>query len=651
MNKISLFYIQKRINIKINFLIFRFSFTKNNSKENEDIENDDIIQFTHYLNILKVKPDDKGNYSCYHENEEAYTFVQPVIPGRIVQHSPERIYINDSENVELFCLVEAYPIERYENFIKWYRHDDNKENSYLDSEVANKTRYIKKNDTLIKVVLKIDKAAKKNNGTYYCDIDNPPVGKVFRIFSSVFVLEPPQVSIDFVKGVGANKIFLNWTVSDGNAPVDVYYIQFMKNGSTQYQYYKDIIKGTNNSYVLDDFEPETSYQIKMSASNKVGLGPTYEYPISIKTLKEDPSFIPVIEAKGNTHSTVTIGWAPPPMEVLEYIQYYELVVSAANDNSSVIEEAIHPQNSRNLPYMFDNLQTSTEYLFKVRACSELTKLCGNWSEVVKGTTSDGTSSEPLHVIVTCDHFNISRRNTVSVVWEPPLLPRGVIMKYQVDLRGTADYKTDKGTVKKEDMGVKSKHIEPAKERKQKAIFEGVAPNTNYTVSISAITRSKRLGEYAYGNCTMPPTVPDSVGKLLWGKLKTEKNDWIFKLYLPRLSERNGPICCYRVYLVRITEPNQQLDLPETIDVSTYHEVHAQNNTKGGAYIAEVISSNYLHQEVFLGDGENMDKNYTMEYDDSCKSCISGISLKPLGKKKIKTTTISSILGIIKSNFM
>ena len=37
--------------------------------------------------------------------------------------------------------------------------------------------------------------------------------------------EKPNVTLDVVKGVGKGKLFVNWTVSDGNAPLNRYYVQ------------------------------------------------------------------------------------------------------------------------------------------------------------------------------------------------------------------------------------------------------------------------------------------------------------------------------------------------------------------------------------------------------------------------------------------
>jgi len=47
----------------------------------------------------------------------------------------------------------------------------------------------------------------------------------------VFFPDKPLVKIDFVKAVGRNQIFLNWTVDDGNQPIEQYSIKV--NISTQ----------------------------------------------------------------------------------------------------------------------------------------------------------------------------------------------------------------------------------------------------------------------------------------------------------------------------------------------------------------------------------------------------------------------------------
>lgn len=51
-------------------------------------------------------------------------------------------------------------------------------------------------------------------------------------------------------------------------------------------------------------------------------------------------------------------------------------------------EAVHPAQPYTV-YAFVDLAPATTYKFKIAACSEYTKQCGNWSAEVNGTTLDG----------------------------------------------------------------------------------------------------------------------------------------------------------------------------------------------------------------------------------------------------------------------
>lgn len=247
---------------------------------------------------------------------------------------------------------------------------------------------------------------------------------------------------------------------------------------------------------------------------------------------------------------------------------------------------------------------ATEYKFKVRACNELTKMCGNWSEPAVGTTSDGTSSAPLNLHVECHYSNISGRTSVVAQWDPPLHRNGKITTYHIVLDGLSTFRSD-GTQRNVTYGPKVKSVD---EKLQKAEYENVPLNTNYTIHVSGVTRSKRPGDFATAACGMPRTTPE-IGAMIWGKVKTETDHWIMKLFLPRVTERFGPICGYRIYLVRMppTATGGSKDLPhvDELQISTYDAVHAANNTHGGAYIAEILPYDDYQQEVILGDGHSI----------------------------------------------
>lgn len=632
-------------------LISRFTLGKLSDEPEHQSDDDGVgtngnLEFpnwTHFLNITDVILTDTGNYSCVKEEhnqiaEESFR-LQTIIPARIAAHSAPIVRTKISTSVQFFCLFEAHPMAQYQKSIKWKKDNEILYANQLPTvPLSNRTQFKVVNETHVNATLDTADVFKKDNGTYTCSIESPFNDQIQHFDFAMLVLDVPQVSIDFVKAVGANKIFLNWTINDGNDPVKQYFVQHMKDDATTSTYYNHNIDGRNMSYVLENFESDTNYQIKITAQNTIGMGPAYTYPQKVRTLQTDPIFIPKISVKGNTHSTITIGWSPPPVDLLEYIHCYELVVSKVGENATAIDEAFHPQNSRNLPYMFDNLSTATEYKFKVRSCSELTKLCGNWSDEVTGTTMDGTSSEPLNLRIACMYYNISGRTTVSASWDPPARPNGNITTYHIVLDGLSTFRSEKGSLKNETYGPKAKSID---EKLQKADYENVPPNTNYTVRVSGVTRSKRPGEPATATCTMPPTVPEIIGRILWGKVETETGNWVFKLFLPQISERNGPICGYRIYLVRIGKQYKHLPRPENLEIMTYHEAHAANNTRGGAYIAEILSNDNYRSEIFLGDEQRVRTNESMinrEPNESCRKLLNGFYLKPA---RAKVTTVAA----------
>ncbi|XP_058447776.1 tyrosine-protein phosphatase 69D [Malaya genurostris] len=570
------------------------------------------------LTIHNFTKADTGNYTCHGVPDDRRTkgllanyAVREVLLPKITATSPERTKTKQERKVELFCVIRMYPLDYFNNSIQWFKEDDTTENNFMKNTTVKAL-----NGTHVHVTLTIADVSKTHNGTYSCNVGPSTMldenTATDRKSMALLVLDKPQVTIDYAKAVGANKIYLNWTVNDGNDPVKHYMAQFMKKGHSTFTYYANRIDGRNSSFVLENFEPATDYELKLTAQNGQGSGQPSP-AVKVRTLESDPSFTPIVEVKGNTHSTITIGWAPPPTDLLEYIQYYDLTVSVAGENSSKWE-TYYPQNSRNLPYMFDNLDTATEYSFRVRACSELAKACGNWSEEVNGTTSDGLSSEPMNLNISCSHYNISRRNTVRIHWDQPKKPNGKVVSYQVILDGLSQYRSEHGSLKNETWGPKIKNVQPQFTRTE---YDGIPPNTNYTVRVAAVTRTKRPGVTASASCTMPATTPDNIGRLMWGKLRTEDNQWIFKLFLPRVSERNGPICCYKIYLTRLAHRNGSLPEPENLLVTSYADVHSINNTRGGTYLAEIFSSLNYSSEVFLGDGKNN------EYHDLafCPQCL------------------------------
>ncbi|KAH8405403.1 hypothetical protein KR222_011331, partial [Zaprionus bogoriensis] len=599
--------------------------------------NSGMKRYKHLLHIRNVVASDAGEYTCTvtQSNNSVNYDLQPFLKPKIVQSTADKIKRKIGMGVIIYCVFDIYPQNASVNKqLKWLK--DGTPFAFLDNFAS----VNQLSESRLNFTLEFTEVYKKENGTYKCVLHGPSETEIISKEIALLVMEVPQISIDYVKAVGASKIFLNWTVNDGNDPIQKYFIQFSKEGYPTFDYYKDIISGNYTSYVLDSFSPNTTYYLRITGKNSIGDGIPHR-PFPVTTLSADPIFIPKVETTGSTASTITIGWNPPSPDLIEFIQYYELTVFESGDEPKLIEKTIYQQNSRNLPYMFDKLKTATDYEFQVRACSELTKTCGPWSDIVNGTTMDGVSTKPTNLKMSCNQQNISRLNSVVVGWNVPKIPNGKIISYLLSLEGNYTYIQD-GTKYTERWGPKIRRVD---EPSHKMNFDGVSPNTNYTITVAAITRHKKHGEPSVASCFMPVSTPENIGKTMWTKVKNGPK-YVLKLYLPKISERNGPICCYRLYLVKILNGNNELPPPDKLNISTYFETLSNNNTHGYAYLAEMFSSRFFKPEVFLGD----EMRFTNQMDDlkendiMCRKCLEGLPPTKAQQDVLKIDPVSPTLS-------
>lgn len=76
-----------------------------------------------------------------------------------------------------------------------------------------------------------------------------------------------------------------------------------------------------------------------------------------------------------------------------------------------------------------------------------------------------------------------------------------------------------------------------------ARYDDILPNTNYTVEVSAETRTQK-GFVSEAYCQMPATLPDKhvFGNMTFARYR-QADSWILALHLARLSERRGSTHC------------------------------------------------------------------------------------------------------------
>lgn len=104
--------------------------------------------------------------------------------------------------------------------------------------------------------------------------------------------------------------------------------------------------------------------------------------------------------------------------------------------------------------------------------------------------------------------------------------------------------------------------------------------------------------------------------------------------MPRVAERNGPICCYRIYLIRLVNDSFIPKSPKDMDILTYTEVHNMKNSEGGAYIASIIPIDQFQSEIPLGT-DFYHKLPTNIFSYKCSACLMNLTRKKsvIGVKK------------------
>lgn len=293
--------------------------------------------------------------------------IHTIIPPKVVEHS-NVIRLNISQSTTLYCIFEAYPIDDYMNLLKWSKNQNtpDKETKEEYTDILNRSQINKIGNNKLNLTIDLVDVSKKYNGTYTCEANTPYDRQTIQELENegqahfdinVLILDKPQISIDFVKAVGAHEIYLNWTVNDGNLPIKNYIVQFQKEGSQTFTYYNTQISGQNRSYTLTNFEPNTEYKIRILATNDIGTSSAYEYPYAVRTLTNDATFVPSGKFTGNTRSSITISWSSPPVEIAELIHYFEVEAFEKNNLTAPVQkDNIDFQTNRNLPSMFDNVR-------------------------------------------------------------------------------------------------------------------------------------------------------------------------------------------------------------------------------------------------------------------------------------------------------
>ena len=83
------------------------------------------------------------------------------------------------------------------------------------------------------------------------------------------VYDKPEVSLELVKAVDSDKIYLNWTIVRWNSPVTDYYLSYRTDSEEAWEYFTlEKVSPEADAFVMRNLTANTPYFIKLSAENK-----------------------------------------------------------------------------------------------------------------------------------------------------------------------------------------------------------------------------------------------------------------------------------------------------------------------------------------------------------------------------------------------
>ena len=512
-------------------------------------------------------------------------------------------------SLELECQFQGKPLPE----VTWLRQGreispDPQKYEITQDHVSEKT---------IKSLLKIVNLEHSDNGTYLCHGRN--AHNTDTAIVDAFVLDVPEVSVANIVAVSSSKLYINWTVTDWNSPVVGYILGYKQAESESWQFIYEI-DSYSTSYLLSNLTTNKPTNIKMAAKNQVGTGSFDEYKEAVTTLDFDPVFIPDVSIKGITKNSISVGWTDPPEKYRDHIHFYRVSKYSGSGSTEFLHTSPHAL------HLWEDLSPATSYNFTVAACNKFSRECSPPSQLIPGTTYDGLAGPPADLMISCRSDSISEFNWVDVKWLPPAQPAGMIEFYNIELSGRARYYEDNK------LKVISVETQDKTEDSQSVMtrFDFLQANTNYSVRVCAVTRSQQCGDWRKSECTMPVMPPTGLAHALsWQSEKRAENN-IFKLLIPRLSQRNGRICCIKVVVVLLSSGQTAKELPHMneIQITDYETAH---KTAGqGAYVAEIINTQYMGREIEIGDG----KSIAAIGVSDCPSC------SPFGRER-RTTDLDS----------
>ncbi|XP_078574825.1 tyrosine-protein phosphatase 69D-like [Branchiostoma floridae x Branchiostoma japonicum] len=261
-------------------------------------------------------------------------------------------------------------------------------------------------------------------------------------------------------------------------------------------------------------------------------------------------------------------------------------------DSGVVKNGIDVAQNHSTDYNFGGLEAATSYTVEVRANNDR-----NLGPPGNATarTSDGLPSSPT---------NISRQEEgthCDISWSSPAKPRGDIIGYNVHVQG--HYPSDSRERQDGEYVMKSTTSTSIRLLKStKTEIVDLLPNSVYTITVTGFTYTGEGNFSRAVNCTVPPgkpSKPEPPVRILPAYLFSTT----VPLQVQPASERNGPIGCYHVVVVKSSSTDNLPD-PEMLQPDKTLEEAKNSGNDVTAYIAMALTPDAVGESttVTVGDG-------------------------------------------------
>ena len=179
-----------------------------------------------------------------------------------------------------------------------------------------------------------------------------------------------------------------------------------------------VFQGSSREFNDTNLSPNQVYSYTVQAFTGVGGGEE-SVPRSVTTPPDTPEGIqpPVLTVTGP--NSVRTDWQIPSQPNGE-IQQYILSV-----NGTAVFQGLSP-----FQFLVEGLTPFTFYTFRLDVC---TTTCGNSSVVITRTAEAPPTGQAPPTLTTP-----SQNTTVSVAWQSPVVPNGIITAYQLERRGLTE---------------------------------------------------------------------------------------------------------------------------------------------------------------------------------------------------------------------